>query len=157
MIITCDTQIECLLDVEKVEECTREYIQIVKEQSQELYDTIEREQQRGLSIDAFYIDKEPILNEKSEMLKKSIENLEKNLSNWRNEILSKAEEKRQEEIKILKAKVQEKLQQLQDQLISSHLPHPTPVPDSVNIEKNNQLLQEINYYKNKYQQLMNLK
>lgn len=158
MIITCDTQIESLLDVEKVEEYTKKYTGIVNERSQELYNTIETEQQRGLSVEAFYIDNEPILNEKSETVKKNINNIEKDLSNWKNTILSKAYEKRQEEIKILKRKIEEKIQQLQDQIISSHIPHPTPVPDSVNnIEKNDQIHQEINYYRNKYEQVMNLK
>ena len=70
-----------------------------------LYETIVNEQNRGLSKDSFYIDNNPMLFEKSETIKKKLENIEDQISSWKENILSIAEEKRTEEIEELKRKV----------------------------------------------------
>lgn len=152
MTITYDTPIESLLDVEKVKESLENYEQIVSNRSNQLYESIEVEQKIGLSSDAFLIDDNPLLYEKSELIKKSIEDVENELMTWKNTVLKQAEDKRQEELTELKIKVKAKVNELLIELVkarASAMIQKTPT----NIDE---LEKQYNYYTNKYEVLLKL-
>lgn len=152
MAITYDTPIESLLNVEKVKESLENYEQIVSNRSNQLYESIEVEQKIGLSSYAFQIDDNPLLYEKSELIKKSIEDVENELRTWKNTVLKQAEDKHQEELTELKIKVKAKVNELLIELVkarASAMIQNTPT----NIDE---LEKQYNYYTNKYEILLKL-
>ena len=153
MIITCDTPIESLLDIEKLKENLDNYEQIVVNRSNQLYESIEVGQKIGLSPDAFELDDNPLLYEKSELIKKGIEDVENELATWKNKILEQGKNKRQEELIELKLKVKVKINELLIELAKTRVSTISPTKASSNIEK---IEKQYNYYRNKYETLLKL-
>lgn len=159
MTITCDTSIESLLDVNDITDKVETYIKIVKNKNTNLYDTITNEQNRGLSKESFYIDNNPMLFEKSETIKKKLENIEDQTSSWKENILSIAEEKRKEEIEELKRKVAAKRNQLYLEWVdlnNANLRNPVG-KIQININRKKEIEEKLEYYTKKYNQLLTLK
>lgn len=152
MTITYDTPIESLLDVEKVKESLENYEQIAFNRSNQLYESIEVEQKIGLSSDAFQMDDNPLLYEKSELIKKSIEDVDNELITWKNTVLKQAKDKRQEELTELKRKVKAKVNELLIELVKARVSAMIKKPPT-NIEE---LEKKYNYYTNKYEILLKL-
>lgn len=149
MTITYDTPIESLLDVEKVKESLENYEQIAFNRSNQLYESIEVEQKIGLSSDAFQMDDNPLLYEKSELIKKSIEDVENELITWKNTVLKQAKDKRQEELTELKRKVKAKVNELLIELVKARASAMIKKPPTniEELEKNTIIIQtNMKYY-----------
>lgn len=159
MTITCDTPLESLLDVNDIKEKVETYTKIIESKNRNLYETIVNEQNRGLSKDSFYIDNNPMLFEKSETIKKKLENIEDQISSRKENILSIAEEKRTEEIEELKRKVAAKRNQLYLEWVALNNISlgPSIGKPQIDISRKQEIEDKLKYYTEKYNQLLTLK
>lgn len=156
MIITCNTPIESLININAIEELANEYQSTIKTEINELIATITMEQKKGLSPDSFNIDNDSMIYEKSERILTDLAKLSSNVSNWKKEIIKKAEEKRQEELNQLKTAVYEKLVNLSEEI--SKLSVQSLMNNNAEIVSQKETLKNLYHkYKTKYDQLLTLK
>lgn len=156
MIITCNTPIENLININAIEELANEYQSTIKTEINELIATITMEQKKGLSPDSFNIDNDSMIYEKSERILTDLAKLSSNVSNWKKEIIKKAEEKRQEELNQLKTAVYEKLVNLSEEI--SKLSVKSLMNNNAEIVSQKETLKNLYHkYKTKYDQLLTLK
>ena len=156
MTITCDTPIESLLDVEEVREQTDEYTNVVTQTTESLLTTITSEQAKGLSPDAFVIDGDSLIYEKSQTIKTNLSAIEDELNNWKKNIITKAEEKRKEELSQLILAVNTKLLDLSTEIARLNI---TKIinKDASAIERLEEVSREYKHYKEKNDQLIGMK
>lgn len=156
MIINCDTPIESLIDVNKIIEKVEEYEDIVKTINNKLTEVITEEQKRGLSSTAFKLDDSPLIYDKSENIMQSIDELNLELSTWKNNIIDIATAKRKEEIETLRYKVLLKVQELSSDLNNLRLKN-TFSKDTTFLKQEQELEKNFRYYKEKYDELLILR
>lgn len=156
MTITCDTPIENLLDVNRIKELVNEYATTVIKEVNELTSTLIFEQKRGLSSEAFIIDNNSILYEKGNAIIEEVSTISEETESWKNDLISKAQEKRKEEIEILKSKVYDKLVELSAEI--AKLSFKSILNKSPEITEKQQSLNELyKKYQTKYDQLLSMK
>lgn len=156
MTITCDTPIENLLDVNRIKELVNEYATTVIKEVNELTSTLIFEQKRGLSSEAFIIDNNSILYEKGNTIIEEVSTISEETESWKNDLISKAQEKRKEEIEILKSKVYDKLVELSAEI--AKLSFKSILNKSPEITEKQQSLNELyKKYQTKYDQLLSMK
>lgn len=156
MTITCDTPIENLLNVEEVKVQTDEYVNTVTQATESLLTTITSEQAKGLSLDAFVIDGDSLIYEKAQTIKTNLSAIEDELNNWKKNIITKAEEKRKEELSQLILAVNTKLLDLSTEIARLNI---TKIinKDASAIERLEEVSREYKHYKEKNDQLIGMK
>lgn len=156
MTITCDTPIENLLNVEEVKVQTDEYVNTVTQATESLLTTITSEQAKGLSPDAFVIDGDSLIYEKAQTIKTNLSSIEDELNNWKNNIITKAEEKRKEELSQLILAVNTKLLDLSTEIARLNI---TKIinKDASAIERLEEVSREYKHYKEKNDQMIGMK
>ncbi len=156
MTITCDTPIESLLDINAIKELVNEYASTVTKEVNELTSTLAFEQQRGLSTDAFVIDNDSLLYEKGTTIIGEVSTVLEDISAWKEDLISKAQEKRKEEVEILKSKVYDKLVELSTEI--AKLSFKSILNKSSDITSKQQSLKELyKKYQTKYEQLLSMR
>lgn len=156
MTITCDTPIESLLNVNEVEEKVDEYLNTVTKTTEDLLTMITYEQTQGLSEDAFTIDGDSLIYNKSQKISFKISTIEDDVTSWKSKIIATAEEKRKEELDKLKLAVYRKLLELSATI--TQLNFTRLLNDDSNITSQLEDAQKsYEYYKDKSEQLENMK
>ena len=156
MTITCDTPIENLLNVEEVKVQTDEYVNTVTQATESLLTTITSEQAKGLSPDAFVIDGDSLIYKKAQTIKTNLSAIEDELNNWKKNIITKAEEKRKEELSQLILAVNTKLLDLSTEIARLNI---TKIinKDASAIARLEEVSREYKHYKEKNDQLIGMK
>lgn len=156
MTITCDTPIESLLNVDEVRAQVDDYVTIVTQVTDSLLTVMTREQLTGLSPNAFVIDGDSLIYDKSQMIQEKLSSIEEELSIWKKDIITKAEEKRKEELGKLILAVNFKLIELSGEITKLNVIKIINKDLSVQpqLEKLNK---DCKYYQEKMEQLLGMK
>ncbi len=117
--ITCDTEIGDILSVQEVEQYLENIKVKINYYCDELSTMIKNEAQSGgLSYDAFYIDKRPLLNEEAGKILSMSEAVLEEFKSYKSKVLEKARTQRREELSKLKQEISKKLSSLRSQISS---------------------------------------